>query len=477
MNGSRSRDFLWMSLALTPLLAVSFLLPIQPQDYWWILRVGQETVQNGAIPIVDTISASRAGQPILYQPWLAGVLFYLIDQLGDAAGTFVLRGALLGCAYAVLWKTARRASNPPTATFLILALGFAGGNNWAMRSQLFAYPLFAVTLAVLLRWHNDTISSKKTYLWTLPPVAALWANLHGSFVLPLILAGLALLFGRGDKKALAPAFAAMLLATLLNPRGFGAWQYFAAMMRSPSDQLFAFEWSPPRNEGWQMNLFFGWLLLFAPLASFSPKKLSALEWAFFLSFGWLALSGMRYVFWFLALLAPLTAALLSDWVKRFERSGKNFPALDFAFGALTLCAAALFLPGIRERWMGDSVPMYERSTSPVAAAEWLRSRPGLPGELFADYAFGGYLSFHLPERKPWMDSRFNAFPPEQWAEYVAVSKGEGWQEVFEREGINLLLLSRASQSKLIEAVSASPEWREEYRDEYAVVFSRRAPRP
>ncbi|MFN3491702.1 MAG: hypothetical protein ACK40V_05735, partial [Anaerolineales bacterium] len=57
-------------------------------------------------------------------------------------------------------------------------------------------------------------------------------------------------------------------------------------------------------------------------------------------------------------------------------------------------------------------------------------------------------------------------------EYVRVTNADGWQEMFDREGINLLLLSQASQPKLIQAVSESNTWCGEYQDEYAIIFSR-----
>jgi hypothetical protein len=65
-----------------------------------------------------------------------------------------------------------------------------------------------------------------------------------------------------------------------------------------------------------------------------------------------------------------------------------------------------------------------------------------------------------------------SFSLEQWQEYVRMANGDGWQEMFDREGINLLLLSQAAQPNLIRAVSTSPTWCEEYRDEYAVIYSR-----
>jgi hypothetical protein len=65
-----------------------------------------------------------------------------------------------------------------------------------------------------------------------------------------------------------------------------------------------------------------------------------------------------------------------------------------------------------------------------------------------------------------------SFSQAQWEEYVRVTNADGWQEMFDREGVNLLLLSKAAQPTLVGAVSSSDLWCEEYSDKYAVVFSR-----
>lgn len=469
LTPSRSYDFLWLSIALMPLIGVSFFLAIQPQDFWWLMRVGQETIQSGAVPVVDAISWSQAGQPIVYQQWLSGVLLYLAYKTGGVAFTLLLRGLLIAITYAVIWIMAREVSTPRLASALTVVLGIATANNWSARSQLFAYPLFVLCLWSLLRWQNGD----KKYLWILPISALLWANLHGSFILPFVLTGAALLFGKGDRKALAIAFALMIPATLINPRGIGVWNYFIFMLNSPSDHLFAFEWAPPRNEGWQMNIFFAWMLAFAPLAVFSPRKLSIFEWILYLGFGWLALTGLRYVIWFLFIVAVFTATLLSGWLKNPTEPKQIFPALNFGLGIFLLIIPLIFLPNFREPWMGDSAPVYETPTTPLAATEWLVGHPEACSNLWADYSFGGYLSFAMPSCKPWMDSRFNAYPPRQWTEYIQVSRAENWQAMFDREDINLLMLSNAAQPKLVEAVTLSPKiWREEYRDDVAVIFSR-----
>ena len=41
-------SFLWLALVLFIALTIAFLLPVTPQDYWWYLRVGRDTLASGA---------------------------------------------------------------------------------------------------------------------------------------------------------------------------------------------------------------------------------------------------------------------------------------------------------------------------------------------------------------------------------------------------------------------------------------------
>jgi len=473
MTPSRSYDFLWLSIALLPLVGISFLLAIQPQDYWWLARLGQEIVERGAFLSVDTMSLSRLGEPTVFQPWLAGVLLWLAYQMGGVTSTLLLRGLIIFLTYGLAWGMIRRISNVYLATILVLILGVATLNNWAVRAQLLVYPLFVLSVWCILRWQEGVHRG----LWLLPLVVLLWVNLHGSYILPLALAGMALVAGAGKKKPLLVAFLAMLLMTLATPLGFGLWRYFVFMLDAPSVQNFVTEWRAPSNSGWQMNLFFGWLLVFAPLAVLSKHKLSPLEWLWFLAFGWLALTGIRFMIWFLFLLAIFSAPLLAEWAGKLKVPPVKYPWVNVLLGVAIFALTVVFLPGVREKVISVPIPVYEMNTTPLAATDWLAQRPDLQGPLWADYAFSSYLDFAYPDLHPWMDSRFHDFPPEQWTEYVRVSRAENWQAMFDRENINLLMLSTAAQPKLIEAVSSSENWREEYRDAYAVIFSRCESKP
>ncbi len=467
----KNGDFLWLALVLLFALGIAFLLPLTPQDYWWYLRIGHDTLASGAVPRLDALSYSQAGSQVDYQSWGAAVLFWLLYRAGGLPLTFLLRGILVAVAYSALWITARHAgAGRLGASLVLLAAVLTSSSNWSMRPQLFAYPLFALALWILVQWQEG----KNKPLWGLAPISLAWVNLHGSFVILVLLAGAALVFGKGNRRLLALAFGGILAATLLNPRGFGAWTYVVHSVTSASSQQFSAEWFPPVNTGWQMNIFFLWLLAFPLLAALSPRRLSALEWIWFLGFGILALSGLRYVIWFVFVLFLLTSWLLADWER--ERLGGAKPgsiALNLTLGGIFVLLPLVFLPGVREGWWRQSPPVTENT--PIAATQWLAARPNLPGPLWSEIGFSSYLEFALPSRPVWIDDRFEVFPVAQWKSYQDTTNAAwNWPALLDGTGARLLMVSVQNQPRLLGVLQASAAWCELYRDAVAVIYQKGA---
>jgi hypothetical protein len=469
-----SADFLWIAFTLFPIMLVAFLLPVQPNDYWWYVRLGGEIAQTGAIPQVDTISSTQAGEPFVIHAWLAALAFWALHGLGGTTATVLGAGLLIAAFYLLVWLTCRQAgAGPQLASALTLMAAISSSNNWVVRPQLFAYPLFGLVMFTLWRWQNGSNRD----LWALPVTSLLWVNLHGSFILPFLLSGAALVGGRGNRRSLAWALLGMVAVSFINPRFYKAWGYVFAMLIDPPGQQFSIEWGPPANSHWQATLFYGWLLAFAPLAGLSSRRFNRTEWLWFLGFGWMALSGVRYLIWFLALLAPLSAALLTSWFEKrvpvtIQRTNL---ALNLLIGVALLLLPLVGLPGIREGWWPTPPPALSPAT-PVAAAGWLGSHPELSGPVWAEIGFASYLAYALPERKVWIDTRFELYPVEQWERYLEISDAApGWERLLEEERVDLLMVSTVKQPRLLAALESFPGWGERYRDATAAIFSKNHP--
>ena len=461
--------FLFFAMVLSFILALAFLMAIEPNDYWWYMRVAREMLATGTIPTVDHLSYTQAGTPLTYQTWLASLVFLGTYQAGGVLLTGLLRGLLVGVFYLFVWLNLREAgAGPKLAALTLLLAALTGSNNWAMRPQLFAYPLFAISLWALSAWQRG----ENRRLWLLPALAALWINLHASYPLLFLLVGAALLVGKGDRRRLLLAAGLSLAATCLNPKGPAEWGHTLELMRNPAIIQFSKEWQPPVNTGWQMNLFFTWLLACVPLAVFAAKKFSVLEWLWFLSLGWMALSGLRYGIWFTVLLALLSARALAGWANRtIDRPGSfSRPVPNLALGTALLLLPLALLPGLRQTWWQAAPPDLSPNT-PVAAAAWLAERPELPGPLWSELIFSSYLAYALPERPVWVFTQFEIFRPDQLQRYQEISQAAwNWEALLQQEGIRLLLLSRNDQAELVRAVQAAPAWAEVYGDPVAVIF-------
>ena len=466
---SDTAPLLWLGLVLCVALAIAYLLPVTPQDYWWYLRLGRDTLAGGAVPLVDTFTYTQTGMPVANQMWGAGVLLWLLYKTGGLLLTVLVRGLLIGLAYSLAWLTARRLGAGRICAALVLLLAvLASSNNWSIRPQLFAVPLFALALYLLYRWQNG---DRKAVVW-LPLIIVFWVNLHGSYVLLFVLAGAALLFGKGDRKWLAAALAGSLLASLVNPRGFGAWTFVFNSLTATSSQQFSVEWRPPVNSGWQMNLFFLWLMAFPLLTAFSPHKPNRLEWTWFLGFGLLALWGERYVIWFIFILVVLTSLMLADWEKKYLGNPKpGSPILNLTLTLAFVLLPLALLPGVRAAWWPQAPPVTE--DTPVAATEWLAAHPDLPGPLWSEIGFSSYLEFALPARPVWIDTRFEVFPAVQWQQYKDITNATWeWQSLLAGTNANLLMVSVTDQPALLKALENQDLWCELYRDDIAVIYQR-----
>lgn len=470
-NRNFSINLLWISLVLFIVISIVFLLPVDPNDYWWFLRLGRDILGQGYIPTVDTYSYTQTGQPMFYPSWLAAITLFGLRQIGGLTFTVLARGVLIASFYLFIWLTCwEKGAGPRLASGLVLLTALAGSANWSIRPQTFAYPLFGLTLWLLVRWQLG----KNRCLWLLPLVAALWVNLHGSFFLFFALCGSALVAGHGSRRLMLIILGVAFLATFINPSGPSVWWLSFQMTTNLSILQFSSEWSPPTNTNWQMNLFYICLLVFPLLIARSPRRLNGVEWLWFLGLGWLALSGLRYVIWFLAVMAPILATLITPLVRvhpeRLEP--RTHPGINLGFSMFFLLSTLTLLPAARIGWWKNGPPVLTANT-PVEAVNWLKVHPDLPGPLWSDVVFASYLIEALPERLVWSDTRFHLFPVDQWRRYILICNADpGWVQALSQDGVNLLLLDPTSQPKLIQVLNLSESWKQVYQDNGALIFLR-----
>lgn len=458
---------LYLGALIFIILEIYFFKQIPPNDYWWYLKAGEGILETYSIPAVDTFTYTQTGKPYPFIAWLSSVLFWLIR---DSTAIILLWTTLVLTFNVIIWQCCRTVGAGTRLTFILtLLVVMVGSLNWAMRPQLFSFPLFAFSFLCILHWQRGNAK----WVWCFPVIILLWVNLHGAFPLLFLLAGAALVGGGGNRKTLALALIATFFASLLNPQGIMVWNYVLSMLSHTTMNLGP-EWSSPTTAlSWRFKLFFILLLVFPIVTSLSSRRLTLTEWLWFLGFAWMALSGQRYVTWFIAVFAPINAILLTPLANRTIDRGTSFgtPGINAIIFTLLLLLPLSFLPKVREYWLPSASPVYTSNT-PIAAVKWLKLHPELSGNLWADIAMASYIIYALPERPVWADTRTDLYPQKQWDDYISIINVRyNWEALLARDKVKLLLLDPNRQPLFIQTLIGSPHWHSPYQDENSIVFT------
>lgn len=456
----------WAAAALlVPAFAV-VKQPIPPHDVWWQLAYGRAISVEHAVPRVDAFSFTRAGEAFFDQPWLAQLAMYGVVRAGGIAALVCAQALVVACAMGLLVLAARARTEDAGAAargVLLFALPLSI-DNWGLRPQTWALVPFAAYLLVLARWRAGRSSWA---VWLLPIAMLAWVNVHGSFVLGLVLVALAL-GGWGLERALkrdVPSPAPIALggalaaaATLANPRGLAVYGYVTNLVRHPSLERVV-EWGTTSRVLPVVALVMGLLLLA------SKKRPSVTEIVMLVAMLALGLRGARSAMWVGAVGGVVLAAPLAEWL-RFDGARK----VPFGRAAIAIGAALVLL---RSPLALGRVALED---TPAAAVDALRAMNAeeRPARLFASEGSGSYLMWAAPEQKTFVDTRIELFPPSLWDEWVEVERAEDAatvQAILDRYAIDGVLASKEHEGPIARFVE-DRGWERRWQDAGWAIFVR-----
>jgi hypothetical protein len=214
-------------IAACAVSAVLLRHPAADPDLFARMAVGRIVEQQGAVVRFDPFSFTAPSAPWIDHEWLSGVVFYQIARFGGDAGLFLFKFLLLGIFLLLIADTARRTSCRFYLLPYFVAVFFCYYIFFStIRCQVFTFVLLALFLNVFSLLEQQW---RPLLLLIFPPAVALWANLHGGFVLGLFFLGLFALsrFGQSVSQGwqASAATTAAAAATLINPYGFDYWRY------------------------------------------------------------------------------------------------------------------------------------------------------------------------------------------------------------------------------------------------------------
>ncbi len=485
---ARSSQHAWPILAhiwllMVPILvAVKVLLtPIAPYDFWWHIVYGRAIITTGHIPTTDQWSWTLHGVPYVDQPWLAQVLMYGIYQAWGAAGTQIVQALLVAGTYWLLRGTIEAAGvSRRFAALATLLAAIGAADNWHVRPQTYVLPLWVVTIALLDRWRRTGRTP-----WLLIPILALWANLHGTWTLPLALGGAfvvgeALRARPGGPATANPRTPRQILdlsgvlvlsglATLANPHGAGLWVYTFKLLGNRAVTTLVSEWAKP---AWGSASGFIVLTLFVLTAVATlarRQRLSATDLLALAPFALLCTQAVRNIIWFAAI-APVILAPLWQQARPAARRIESMLLNRLILGLLgTLLVLSLPMFKVYLNLPSGITAVVDIET-PLTAVPMLEARPDRPRHLFNDMGFGSYIMWAAPEQPVFIDPRIEHYSYAQWQDYIQLGQGKNIDTIVARYGIDGFLLHKEHQEDLIKALRKDPRWHAILAADEAVLF-------
>jgi hypothetical protein len=430
-------------------------------DTYWHVAAGATMLDSGTILRSDPFSYTFHAAPWQAHEWLSEIFMALAFRAGGWGGVALLTAAAFALTAGLLCRhLGRWLELPAQGIVVVLALACMAGSLLA-RPHLLALPLLEIWIFGLVAARSE----HRAPHWSLWPVMALWANLHGGFALGfamLALFGLEAILAEPDKRKTLISWAAFgigaTVAALLTPQFVDGLLFPLRLMTMHTIGNIG-EWQPMDAK------------TLAPFAAIVAAglyfvisrrvKIPLMRTLMVLMLLYLALSHQRHEIVF-AVAVPL---ILAEPVARSIGAQAQMWRPRALPAAITLLLAV----AVAAARLGANVPHGGALVTPQAALahvpENIRIRPVLN-----DYGFGGYLIFEGVH--PFIDSRAELYGDAFLANYAKIISADpkALAATLARYHVDWSIFPPSSPA--VAMLDRTQGWRRVYADDVAVVQMR-----
>ncbi len=485
------------------LATVLFLRVLFDTDFGWHIMVGRYIWDNHMIPPTDIFTFSAPDYPYVYHSWLSETWLYLTYSWAGLWGVTIFYAIIGALILLLMFKTINLHSTRQSSAFwyllLIIPLILDASN---LRIQLISFLGLSLIYFLYLHW----LSHRSRWLFITPIIFIFWVNLHGGFILGLAFYTLILIIELGKiiYQAVKPiqvwgtidclkprpllSFASIVgvcyLASLISPYHYRAYEQALEMGTNQFALSFNSDWYPIiRPDAPETFIYTALVLMAIFLLLIVKTRLDLRDKLLIMIFFLLSLKNRRFVVPLLVVLIPSFSVIVNQLVTDLgQLLTKLWPINKLIYPLIVLVAitpALIWIPRVATAYQNDqtyALQIRHLSTKvyyPYEAVEFLKHHP-LPQRIFNDFNWGGYLVWHIPEMKTFIDGRMDNFiiNHESFAkQYLTmVNLLPGWQQLLNHYQFDTILL--APYHPLVQMLTTMPEWKLVYEDQVAVIFVR-----
>ncbi len=463
----------------------------QDPDLWWHLKTGAYILENGVPHQDPPWSFTVPDSPWTAHEWLTDVLMIGVYRTSGLVGLGLVFGGLITLAFGLLYLASE---GRPYAAGLATFWGIAASLPFLNARPQMLNILFGAAVILVVEQVRRRAWDER-WLFALPLITVLWANMHGGFLLGLAIMGVYLagdalqLYFREEVHDgldwrqlgfLLLAAGASFLSALANPYGAEMWTYaIRTTLTSEAMREAITEWQSPDFHIWYFWIF-GFMVMGTWLAMvFSRRPVSWTDILFVTGTSFAAYQSSRNIPIFVLVAVPLLSRHLlgvflgRSWYPTFAGTrppGYLRPPLKrLNLFVAVLAAAGMLLFAVRE--LGDTDQVV-RDSFPVAAVDYLENQGLNRAGIFHEYDWGGYLIWRgVPT---FIDGRADMYGDDFIYFYMQTNtRAADWEEPLERYQVDTILTR--TEGGLAVLLDLDERWQLTYEDPLARIYRRVAP--
>ena len=467
-------------------IAALFVGAVQDPDFWWHIRIGRWMVENGRLPSTDIFTYTVPNHVWTDHEYFTEILMWLIYSSTGAIGIGIFFGLITYAGFYLMYRQVRR--EPFVMVGVGLALGaVAGAPIWGPRAQMITFALTCLELY----WLQGYLSGRSRALQLFPLLMALWANLHGGWVIGFVWLGVAFmaeLIGwawnpsnpahRAHVRFLAIITAASAVAVLATPHGFSLYLYPFQTVASAAQEKLIVEWFSPDFHQPFLRPFE--LMVFLLIVGFALRRPSLYDVLLSLVALALALQSVRNVALFVAATTPVLIRSYSEYWKEISaaRGWKLRLPTRRIFALITALALLVVTLATTVHIVNEISPSHQKSLTasnyPEGAADWLAAHPEVGTKMYNQYGWGGYLDYRLypqPNRRVFIFGEAALMGDDLLNDYEDIQTlRSNWRTLLDKYGVDYVVYNRGEA--LANVLVTDPGWKIVYQDSVAVIYVR-----
>jgi hypothetical protein len=454
-------------------------------DSFWHIKVGTVMLEQQSLVDSDIFSHTAFGTPWTAHEWLSEIIMAGVYKLAGLEGVLCFFLLITSLSFWLLFRITENYANQ-WVTFGCVSLALAlSPSHMAARPHLFTWLFMIITLSILMK------GGKRLY-W-LPAIMAIWTNLHGGFILGLVMQGMFLLgSAMEDRLTVKLSFTqvvhqqktalfillASFLAVGINPFGYELL-LFPFQVSSGVFSTLIGEWKAPDLQ--DMWYFRAYLIALVLLISLTKSRVSWTERLCVVFFLNAALTHIRHISIMLMALTPFIARMIDNQFNNLQASvpapEKEHLRLSPASGPLVTVIIALALilsASFDQRSLAFLSPRHIIDVEAKHLNQLVDYLEGnLPeGNVFNEYALGGYLLYALEHPpKIFIDGRADMYGEQILSDYNEIKfSNSGRKKLLEQYDINWVVFEK--DSGLVEDLTKSDNWQSIYTNEHYAVLTK-----